>query len=72
MEFIEDDENKERLKEALGEDMDKINEVFEAACISMGQDIMPIDMINIERFANKIISLIEYRHMLAAYLEVIN
>ena len=31
-------------------------EIFEAAKSSMGQDISPIDMINIETFARRVIS----------------
>jgi len=34
----------------------------------MGQDISPIDMINIETFARRVISLAEYRLQLHAYL----
>lgn len=40
----------------------------QAAKISMGQDISPIDMINIETFARRVISLAEYRQKLAIYL----
>jgi len=36
--------------------------VLEAAKTSMGQDISPIDLINIETFARRVISLAEYRH----------
>jgi RNA processing factor Prp31 len=34
----------------------------------MGQDISPIDMINIETFARRVISLAEYRQKLGTYL----
>ncbi len=34
----------------------------------MGQDISPIDLINIESFAKRVISLSEYRHELHSYL----
>ena len=34
----------------------------------MGQDISPIDLINIEAFAKRVISLSEYRHELHSYL----
>ena len=34
----------------------------------MGQDISPIDLINIETFAKRVISLSEYRHELHSYL----
>ena len=43
-------------------DEDKAREVLEAAKTSMGQDISPIDLINIETFARRVISLAEYRH----------
>ena len=36
--------------------------------MSMGQDISPIDLINIETFARRVISLAEYRQKLFAYL----
>ncbi len=41
---------------------------LQAAKISMGQDISPIDMINIETFARRVISLAEYRQKLGTYL----
>jgi hypothetical protein len=34
----------------------------------MGQDISPIDLINIETFARRVISLAEYRQKLHTYL----
>lgn len=36
--------------------------------MSMGQDISPIDLINIETFARRVISLAEYRQKLHTYL----
>ena len=36
--------------------------------MSMGQDISPIDLINIETFARRVISLAGYRQRLATYL----
>lgn len=42
--------------------------MLEAAKTSMGQDISPIDLINIENFAERVISLAEYRHGLHTYL----
>lgn len=36
--------------------------------IPLGMDISPIDLINIESFASKVISLAEYRKSLAEYL----
>ena len=40
----------------------------QAAKHSMGQDISPIDLINIETFARRVISLAEYRQKLSTYL----
>lgn len=42
--------------------------LMQAAKTSMGQDISPIDLINIETFARRVISLAEYRQRLATYL----
>lgn len=55
------------LTEITG-DEDRAHEILEAAKTSMGQDISPIDMINIETFARRVISLAEYRLQLHAYL----
>lgn len=49
-------------------DEDKAKDILEASKISMGQDISPIDLINIETFAKRVISLAEYRHKLHTYL----
>ncbi|KFM28625.1 Nucleolar protein 56 [Auxenochlorella protothecoides] len=55
------------LQEIIG-DEDKAREVVEAARMSMGQDISPIDLVNIGTFAARVISLAEYRQKLATYL----
>ena len=55
------------LKEIVG-DEDKAREIVDAAKASMGQDISPIDLINIETFARRVISLAEYRLQLHTYL----
>jgi nucleolar protein 56 len=55
------------LAEILGDDA-KAAEVLEAARASMGQDISPMDLINIETFAQRVISLAEYRKTLGGYL----
>lgn len=57
----------EELTEILG-DEDKAKEVVEAAKASMGQDISPVDLMNIEMFANRVISLAEYRKNLQTYM----
>ena len=42
--------------------------MIEAAKASMGQDISPVDLVNIEAFAKRVISLAEYRKSLHDYL----
>jgi len=56
-----------QLTELLG-DEEKAKQVVGAAKASMGQDISPIDLINIQTFASRVISLAEYRHRLHTYL----
>jgi nucleolar protein 56 len=55
------------LAAVLGDDS-RAAEVLEAARASMGQDISPLDLINIETFAARVISLAEYRKELGTYL----
>jgi nucleolar protein 56 len=43
-------------------------QVVQAAKASMGQDISPVDLANIELFAQRVISLAEYRQKLFTYL----
>lgn len=43
--------------------------ILDAARMSMGMDISPIDLMNIERFAKRVASLSEYRKQLAEYLK---
>ncbi|KAL2642822.1 hypothetical protein R1flu_010409 [Riccia fluitans] len=62
-----DDDAIPALTEIVG-DEDKAREVVEAAKASMGQDISPIDLINIENFALRVVELSEYRKQLHAYL----
>lgn len=49
-------------------DSGKARAIYDASRSSMGMDISPIDLINIESFAGKVISLAEYRKSLAEYL----
>ncbi|KMZ66020.1 Nucleolar protein [Zostera marina] len=56
-----------RLTEILG-DEDQAKEVVEAAKASMGQDLTPIDLCNVQMFAGKVLSLTEYRKKLYDYL----
>jgi RNA processing factor Prp31 len=56
-----------QLEEIAG-DADKAKQILEAAKMSMGTDISPIDLINIEQFASRVIKLGEYRKSLHNYL----
>ena len=37
-------------------------------CVSAGMDVSPLDLMNIQRFAMRVIELTEYRRKLASYL----
>ena len=50
-------------------DEGKAQAILDASKSSMGMDISPIDLINIESFATRVIGLIEYRVKLHAYLQ---
>ncbi|CAF0886864.1 unnamed protein product [Adineta steineri] len=54
--------------EAITMDSGKTGAVFEAMKTTIGMDISPIDLINIESFANRVIHLFEYRKSLQEYL----
>jgi len=67
--------NKSSLSEAslpglteLTNDEEVSKQILQAAKMSMGTDISPIDMINIEEFATRVISLSEYKKKLYDYL----
>lgn len=49
-------------------DEEKVKEIYEAVRTSMGMDISPIDLINIERFTDRVVSLSDYRKELQDYL----
>eukprot|EP01104_Vermistella_antarctica_P015120 TRINITY_DN48_c0_g1_i1.p1 TRINITY_DN48_c0_g1~~TRINITY_DN48_c0_g1_i1.p1 ORF type:complete len:543 (-),score=252.05 TRINITY_DN48_c0_g1_i1:1315-2943(-) len=55
------------IEEVL-QDEDKALQVFQAAQISMGQDISEIDLCNVLLFATRVVSLAEFRAKLFAYL----
>ncbi|GLC37839.1 snoRNP complex protein nop56 [Pleodorina starrii] len=55
------------MTEIVGEEA-KSKEILDAARSSMGQDISPIDLLNIEVFAARVIKLAEYRQKLHTYL----
>jgi len=63
------DESKlEELEEIIG-DSAKAQAVLDASRSSMGMDISPIDLINIECFASRVVKLAEYRKSLLTYLQ---
>ncbi|WZY83708.1 hypothetical protein YC2023_030092 [Brassica napus] len=55
------------LTEVLG-DEDKAREVVEAGKASMGQDLSPLDLINVQTFAQRVMGLADYRKNLHDYL----
>lgn len=62
--------NQEKL-EALEEvvmDSAKAQAIIDASKSSMGMDISPVDLLNIEMFAGRVIALADYRKELAEYL----
>merc|ERR1712165_535540 len=50
-------------------DSAKAQAIWDANRASMGMDISPIDLINIERFASRVIALSDYRKSLHSYLQ---
>ncbi|KAJ3196702.1 snoRNP complex protein nop56 [Irineochytrium annulatum] len=56
------------LESILSEDATKASQIYQAAQISMGTDISDVDMENIEAFADRVISLTDYRKKLHGYL----
>ncbi|CAH9054656.1 unnamed protein product [Cuscuta epithymum] len=70
--FIEDksqlsDESLPDLTEIVG-DEDKAKEIVVAAKASMGQDLSPVDLINVKQLAHRVMDLAEYRKNLYNYL----
>jgi nucleolar protein 56 len=61
------DESLPQLEEIVM-DHAKAQTILDASRASMGMDISPIDLINIERFAKRVIALAEYRKELQEYL----
>ncbi|CAN6289440.1 unnamed protein product [Urochloa humidicola] len=55
------------LEDIVG-DMEKAKEIVEAAKASMGQDLSPVDLINVQQFAQRVMNLSEYRKNLYEYL----
>ncbi|RYR07854.1 hypothetical protein Ahy_B05g075329 isoform B [Arachis hypogaea] len=70
--FIEDkaklaEDKIPELTDIVG-DEDKAKEIVEAAKASMGQDLSPVDLINVHQFAQRVMDLSEYRRKLYDYL----
>ncbi|RDX64739.1 Nucleolar protein 56, partial [Mucuna pruriens] len=70
--FIEDkskltEDHVPGLTDIVG-DEDKAKEIVEAAKASMGQDLSPVDLINVHQFAQRVMDLSEYRKNLYDYL----
>ncbi|KAK8749147.1 hypothetical protein OTU49_015699, partial [Cherax quadricarinatus] len=61
------EESLEKLEE-LVMDSEMAQAILDASRMSMGMDISPIDLMNIERFAKRVVALSEYRKQLAEYL----
>lgn len=61
------EENLDQLEE-LVQDRAKAEAILDAARSSMGMDISPVDLMNIELFAKRVVSLAEYRKSLSIYL----
>lgn len=71
-EYIKDrktltDESVESLTEIIG-DSEKAQAIVDAAKMSMGMDISPVDLINIQMFATRVVALHNYRKQIAEYL----
>ncbi|CAI4225193.1 unnamed protein product [Auanema sp. JU1783] len=57
------------ITEIVEGDEEKAAEIVEAARTSCGMDISELDLINIERFANRVAQLTEYRQKLHEYIK---
>ncbi|XP_037876602.1 nucleolar protein 56 [Bombyx mori] len=71
-EFIKDrktlcEESLEPLTEILG-DSEKAQAIIDASKMSMGMDISPVDLINIQMFAGRVVALSNYRKQISEYL----
>ena len=54
--------------EAILMDSARAQAVIDASKSSMGMDISPVDLLNIDMFASRVISITEYRKELSTYL----
>lgn len=55
--------------EEITMDSGKAQAILDASRSSMGMDISPVDLLNIEMFADRVVSLADYRKQLAEYLK---
>ena len=62
------DEMSERIEEIVM-DSSKTKAIYDASKSSMGMDISPIDLINIQLFSSRVIDMFEYRKKLHEYLK---
>jgi len=62
------DERLHELAAIVNDDAEIAQSIIDAAKVSMGQDISEIDMLNICNFAEKVVSLADYRKTLHGYL----
>lgn len=65
-------ENKDDLMEGLEEicvEPELAKQIYDSACMSSGQDLNEIDLINIKFFCDKVKNLIQYREDIAIYLK---
>jgi nucleolar protein 56 len=62
-------EDKFDALEEIVMDSGRAQAIIDASKSSMGMDISPIDLINIELFASRVIALADYRKELAEYLK---
>ncbi|XP_034254966.1 nucleolar protein 56 [Thrips palmi] len=63
------EESLEGLEEIVM-DSSKAQAILDAAKMSMGMDISPVDLLNIQTFASRVVSLADYRQEMASYLRV--
>ena len=63
------DDRLHELAAVVNEDPEIAQSIVDAARVSMGQDISDADMENVSAFAQRVVSLAEYRKSLYAYLE---
>jgi len=62
------DESSLPALEEITNDRETAQQILDAARSSMGTDISPVDLINIERFADRVVELTKYRAKLHLYL----